>query len=82
MSKNARTSLAQEGKFCSSGLVDTIGAIGLLVRKHFCALSAAGQVGLKVGGPHPPVLKSKFMAVLGRIEMTLGPRELEQLSLR
>ena len=47
-----------------------------------CALSAAGQVGLKVGGPHPPVLKSKGMVMLGRIEMTLGPRELEQLLLR
>ena len=67
VSKDARTSLAQKGKFCSGSLVDTIGAIGLLVRKHFCALSATGQVGLKVGGPHPPVL---------------GPRELEQLSLR
>ena len=76
------TSLAQDRKFCSGGLVDTISAIGSLVRKHFSALSAAGQVGLKVGGPHPPVLKSKPLAVLGRIEMTLGPRELEQLSLR
>ena len=64
------TSLAQERKFCSGGLVYTISAIGLLVRKHFCALSAAGQVGLKVGGPHPPVLKSKPLAMLGCIEMT------------
>ena len=62
MSKDVRTSLAQEENF-AGGLVDKIDAIGLLVRKHFCALSAAGQVGLKVGGSHPPVLKSKPMAV-------------------
>ena len=74
--------LAQKRKFCSGGLVDTISAMGLLARKNFSALSAAGQVCLKVGGPHPPVLKSKPLAVLGSIETTLGPRELEQLSLR
>ena len=74
--------LAQKRKFCSGGLVDTISAIGLLVRKHFSALSAAGQVCLKVGGPHPPGFKSKPLAVLGSIQMTLGLRELEQLSLR
>ena len=76
------TSLAQKRKFCSGGLVNTISAIGLLVRKNFSALTAAGQVCLKVGGLHPPVLKSKPLAVLGRIEMTFGPRELKQLSLR
>ena len=32
VSKDVRTSLAQKGKFCSGGLVDTIGAIGLLVQ--------------------------------------------------
>ena len=76
------TSLAQKRKFCSGGLVDTISAIGLLVRKNFSALMAAGQVCLKVGGPHPPVLKSKPLAVLGRIKMTFAPRELKQLSPR
>ena len=74
------TSLTQKRKFCSDDLIDTISALGLLARKHFSALSAAGQVCLKVGGPHPPVLKSKPLAVLGCIEMTLHPRELEQQS--
>ena len=58
------TSLAQKRKFCSGGLVDTISAIGLLVRKHFSALSAAGQVCLKVGGPHPPKLWQSWSSSL------------------
>ena len=82
MGKDMCTSLAQKRKFCSGGLVDTISAMGLLARKNFGALSAAGQICLKVGGPHIPVLKSKPLAVLGSIEMAFGPRKLEQLSLR